>query len=269
MAAPKIDISYKVTENGRKAPNWTLDSDIEGKQSLEDILRFTKNALITISDQVLKEEQAKGFDKYPTLIVDRKFNKRLYEVNPLGIVQYVSRQAGSKILTDTYKAILERSPYGKGRYISSNVVTYNGLQIAKSLPELEKWLENRTFNAKDKIRFVNTVPYARKLERLAVTKGKARIKVDTDKRRAKKRAPGKIIFLPNGTYKLTELAIKRKYKNNSFIKFEFVPGEELGLTGAGRVYKTGKTIGKPYLYPTILIYIVEAGITDSERGSTL
>ena len=71
---------------------------------------------------------------------------------------------------------------------------------------------------------------------------------------------------PNGTYTMALQSIRRKYKSNSFIKYQVVPGGYLGLTapergsGVGRIFQKGKYKGTPYVYPSILIYVKAAGV---------
>jgi hypothetical protein len=271
MANAVFDIAYSVKESGRRAPSWDLENDLDGSATLADILRFTKGALIKISSDVLKEEQALGFDKNPTLIVDGKYNKKVDQVNPLGKIQYVARQPLKQLILDTYDAIRFRTKIVTGEYGKNNIVTFNGLQVANNLASLKKWLDSKNnFENRDIIRFINTAPYARKLERLGVTAQRTKIKQESHKRATAKnrgRTFGrKAVLIPNGVYALAFKAIQSKYKNNAFIRFRLVQGSDLGLVGPGRVYKTGKTKGRPYLYPSILISAVEAGMTDGKKS---
>jgi hypothetical protein len=263
MAQANFSVSYSVKESGKNAPNWDLSSDLDGQKTLADLLRFTKGALIRISTDVLREEQSNGFDKKPTLIVDGKFNRTIDQVNPLGKIQYVARSSLRELIVDTFDAIRFRTKVVTGEYGRNNIVTFNGYQVANSRESLNRWLDNKgSFEGKDIIRFINTAPYARKLERWGVTA--QRTKTKTKKKDKRYSAFMNQVQVPNGTYALAYKAIQSKYKNNSFIRFRLVSGSDLGLVGAGRVYKTGKTRGKPYLYPSILISAVEAGITDGK-----
>jgi len=272
---PEFGVEFSVYENGRKAPEWTIDSDLGGQQSLADFLNFTKQTLIVVADEVLAEEQAQGFDKTPVIVVDGRPGKNVFDVNPLGSIEFVSRANMSDILLATYEAILDKSPIKSGGYKSANLVTYNGTQIASDLPQLTAWLnQNQNFQNKDKIRFVNAEPYARKLERHGVTSDSARaarvLKSKQDRKLAGKSVN---VLAPNGVYYLTYRAIRNKYKRNSNIAFEFIPGEQLGVTGGigadgtrkrtNFVAKRGKP-GRTYLYPSILITVAEDGILDVE-----
>lgn len=263
---------YGYEKNGRgKATKTLFESDMDGRVTLQELLQFTKQALLTIAVDALNEEQRKGFDKEPRVLVDGSGNKRLKDVNPLGKIQFVTRQNFSQIILDTYIAIQSRSPSVTGEFFRGNVVTYNGREIARTMPQLEAWMkeiekDGFSFRPSDRIRFINVVPYARKLENLGVTKGRTKPRVDQKQR--KRSSPG-YVAVPNGVYSLAVRAIKRKYKGNSNIKFTFLPGESLGITGSDRDEKTGKPRrrtfkkdGRPYLYPTITITALEDGSED-------
>lgn len=271
MAAFNVDITVREVGSERKVPKWTLESELNRDFTLKDLSAFTKESLIKISTTALQEEQAKGFDMKPVLIVDNKFNKKVEDVNPFGKIQYVARQDLSKIIMDTWEAIETRSPVDTGTYKSNNIVTFNGAFVADSRVELESWLEDKeTFANKDIIRFINVSPYARKLERFAIHSGKRSIRRRASALSRKKGLtnlmPNQMVMVPNGAYALAFKAIQRVYKNNSFIKFRLVPGNELGITpnmnGDSGVYKRGPSKGRPYLYPTILISAVAAGLKD-------
>lgn len=272
---PDFGVEFSVYENGRKAPEWTLASDLDGRQTLQDFLNFTKQTLIVVADEVLAEEQAAGFDKTPVIVVDGRIGKNVFEVSPLGSIEFVSRANMSDILLATYEALVEKSPVLSGAYKSSNFVFYNGTQIATDLSQLTAWLNlNPDFKEKDKIRFVNIEPYARKLERHGVTSDSGRAgRVLKSKQERKVAGKSVNVLAPNGVYYLTYRAIRNKYKRNSNITFEFVPGASLGITGGigpgGKpqrtnfVAKRGKP-GRTYLYPSILITVAEDGILDVE-----
>ena len=263
MTSNKFSMTVNVKENGRKSPEWKLMSDLSGELTLHDLLKFTKNALILISSDALREEQGKGFDKFPLRLVDSSPSKEVADVNPLGKIQYIARQNLREVILYAYQAVWERSPVGKkSEYINSNVVTYNGRQVANNMDSLTRWLNSQTFNDKDKIRIVNTAPYARKLELLGVRRGvpsSQGIKWGKPSRNSKgiKNSAGQV-RQPNGAYTLATKAVKAKWGRNAFIKYELLLGTTIGLTGVGRVRKTGKDIGRPYVYPSILIYAFDA-----------
>ena len=120
----RISVDVTIIEKGlvQESKGYLRSSDIE----LADLLKYTKESLIVIADQVLKEEQSAGFDKKPIVVVDGRVGKPVQNVSPLGKIEYVSNQKTSKILIDTFDAILHRSKVYTGLYKKSNVVAWNG-----------------------------------------------------------------------------------------------------------------------------------------------
>ena len=258
---PKFEVQLSVVENGRRRPESTLDTDLNGEMTLKDILAWTKTTLIVTSDEVLREEQARGFDEKPLLIVDNRPGKDIRNVNPLGQIEFVSRADFGDILTEAYLGILNRSKVLTGTYIRSHYIFYNGSQIASDLGSLSSWLEaSPNFKNGDTIRIVNIQPYARRLELLGVTAQRTQNKREDSGRRNKKKT-GTLIKIPNGTYQLTYRSIKAKYKRNVNIRFTFLPGSSLGIVGSFKAGRAGRnSAGRPYLYPTLVFTISERGI---------
>ena len=258
MGLLKVDVEYSVYESGRKAPQYTLDTDLKGELTLAELLEFTKSSLIVIADQVLKEEQARGFDKKPIAVVDGSPYKQIIDVNPLGKIEFFSKVAIDKIMLEMYESILERSPVDTGLYKSSNYVFINGTQIATNLEELKKWLDRKpTINPNDLIRFVNIQPYARRLERLGVTAQRQQSR--TVKSRDKKQRSGSRILAPNGAYFLSFRSIKRKFKNNVGIRFNFISGANLGLSASFKEKPGSSAKVSTYLYPSISFLVSDLG----------
>ena len=165
----------------------------------------------------------------------------------------------SEIVLETYNALLYRSKVLTGAYKSSHFVFLNGIQVATDLPSLDSWLKtNPQFKNSDTIRFVNIQPYARRLERYGVTAQRSKVSRRDPGRKGQK--TGNLVLIPNGTYYLTARAIRSKYKRNSIIKFAFLPGTSLGLSGSFSGGRRGKnSSGRPYLYPSISISVQERG----------
>lgn len=266
----RATVSYQVIDKGRNATGYDLANDFNGVTTLEDLLRFTKKALITISKDVLKEEQDRGFDKSPVVVVDNRVNKKEEDVNPLGKIEYIARYQFAEIIRDTYKQILYRSPVKTGRYFKNNLVTFNGVQVASNPQELEAWLKTKTtFEDKDIVRFVNAVPYARRLENMGITRQKRQPKTATRKKKRSKQT----VIVPNGAYHIAFLNVRRRFRKNIFVAFDWLPGDQLGLLKTKEDYekltfKHGKRdadIGRPYIYPTIIIRAFGSGISDTGR----
>lgn len=261
-----FSIDYSVYESGKRAPQYTIDSDLHGEMTLDELLRYTKSSLIVIADQVLREEQEKGFDKKPVVEVDGRKDKPVIQVSPFGKIQFTARSDIRDILVETFEGIWERSKRVTGEYISSHYCFLNGVEIARSPAQLKVWFDRgQNIGDRDFFRFVNTAPYARRLERLGVTAQRSlgRTVASKDK---KKRSTVQIAA-PNGVYFLTAKAISRKYKSNSKISFGFIPGSQIGLsatfkTGGRGFGRGGRRSKKPstYLYPSIKILVSESGI---------
>jgi len=258
----KFDIDFAVYEKGKKSPEYTLDTDLNGEISLADLLKFTKQSLIIIADQVLREEQANGFDKNPITRVDGSKTKPVIAVNPFGSIEFTARQQSLDVLTEVFELLFKKSPVDTGLYINSHILFHNGKQIAKSPLELQTWISTGPkIGDKDLFRFVNIQPYARRLERLGVTE--QRQKYRTVKSRDKKQRSGfqGRILAPNGTYYLTANSLGRKYRNS--LRFNFIPGSELKLSASFKRASTGtsrrrkKRKSSTYLYPSITLYVNE------------
>lgn len=261
-----FEVDIAVSESGRKSPQYTLESDLSGEVSLLDFLKFTKQSLILIADEVFREEKLKGFDKNPVVVVDGRAGKRVEDVSPLGQIELVARTSSLEILKETYEGLIHRSKILTGTYIDSHYVFLNGTQVATDMPSLLLWLASGpAIKDKDVIRFVNIQPYARRLELLGVTNQRQQNRMEKSRRKKGGRTiTGGKIRAPNGTYFLTARAIRSKYKRNSNIRFTFITGASLGITGsfksAGK-YKRKKSASRTYLYPTIVITIQERGVT--------
>lgn len=256
-----FDVQLSVTENGRRRPEYTLDSDLNGEISLQDLLKWTKSALIITADEVLREAQGRGFDKQPVVIVDGAKNKAVTEVSPLGQIEFVSRQNFTDVLLETYQNILDLSKVKTGRYKSSHYVFLNGTQVATDLGSLQNWLaKDVEIKDNDLLRIVNIQPYARKLELMGVTAGRTLTR-KVDKGRRKGIKTGILIKKPNGVYQLASRRALRKYKNNVSIFFKFIPGAMMGLTAYFKKGRPGKnSAGRTYLYPSLVFKINQGGI---------
>lgn len=281
----KLSVQLTVTENGKKAPEYTLESDINGEISLKDFFKFTKNSLIQVADNAKREEQAAGFDKNPITIVDNSKNKPVYDVKPLGKIEYVTRDVGGyDLFLNLYDNLVKNSPIDTGHYKDSHVVMLNGEMIASNRGELQAWVDSKPQVKKNSIfRFFNMMPYSGKLEREGIT-GKRR-KLRMGKSRDRKLRAGPMVRNPNGAYYLGFKAFNKRFKNNFKIWFEFFPaaagqeglfpkrsrkGHALRYTYAGakandkRNYKrkTSKRTGHagPYVFPSIVIWVNEEGV---------
>lgn len=271
MQARKFDVTMTVTERGRKAPKYTLDADRGGAVSLEDFMRWHKEVLMSVASDVLREEQMRGFPKQPMTVVDGRKDKPLATVLPFGKIEFVAAVASAPVLVSIFEGLLQRSKVVSGYYINHHLVVFNGITIASNIQQLKAWAANPPAMKKgDTIVFVNTAPYARKLERYGVTAQRSQMRqVDSkDKNNSRRlsRPGGGKVLAPNGVYFLTFRSIRRKFKNNALIQFRLISGSDMGLNDrfseAGKYGKPDKATGKSrnYLYPSIRITIGEEGM---------
>lgn len=271
-----------VSDNDKSAPPWSLEADKNGDVTFADFTRFIKQNVVRIATEVLKEEQAKGFDSDPRTRVDNRFDRPIETVHPFGKIEFFARSEVAPAIENIYLEILKRSPEGAtGLYKNSNYVIFNNRLVAKNLGELKQFLSQqseRGFGSSDVIRFINVTPYARKLEYLGYRKdnkgdhgGK-----NLHKGRKQKLKTGKIKSAPNGAYYLAFRAA-RKYKAiANFIKFTFLPGGSNGISvmpqpGLRTTYsakgKYPKSAGRPYLYPSIVMDLSSLGAIN--KGASL
>ncbi len=262
-------VSFSVEAYVEQKGSFSVDIFNKGqlsseKMELEDLLIWTKSQLLVISDQALAEEQAKGFDKKPLLLVDGSRTKNLSDVNPLGQIEYVAKQDLGDILTIAMDSVLALSKVKSGEYKAAHRVTLNGQEVADSMAGLQKWLDSSPeIRENDIIRIVNTQPYARKLELLGVTSERSAPRKVEKKRKGVK--TGIFMKKPNGAYQLTYRKLQQ-YKKNLSVNFQFIPGSQLGLKkytdkkGREKDAKFKKG-GRTYLYPSIVFKLNRGGLS--------
>lgn len=260
MLAQSFSVDLSVSEAGRNRPEYKIDTDLNGEITLQDLLRWTKAALIVTADEVLKEEQGVGFDKKPLMLVDGKQGKDIGAVSPLGQIEFVARQDFTEIVLSAYTALLDLSKVLTGRYKASHYVFHNGHQVATDLSTLQSWIKSQpNFAERDTIRIVNIQPYARRLELLGVTADRQKRRTE-DKGRRKGQKTGQMLKVPNGAYQLAYRRIRYMFKNNALIRFKFLPGSQLGLSGKFSAKWGRGRAGRPYLYPSLVIGFQARGV---------
>lgn len=259
----KLSVEMYVQEKGfvNISKGYLRDSHIE----LEDILKWTKSQLILISDQVLHEEQLKGFDKKPVVVVDGRTNKKPIDVSPLGQIEFISRKNVGDIILAAYDMLTKLSPVDTGLYKSSHYVFLNGVQVATDLSTLEAWTKNNPqIKDNDVLRIVNIQPYGRRLELLGVTSKRQQSRRVEKKRKGV--GTGVMMKRPNGAYQLTYSRMRSRFKNNIGIFFRFIPGSQLGISA---YFKKGRKTERPgnktsakrtYLYPSLVFKVGKGGL---------
>jgi hypothetical protein len=263
-----FDVGISVVENGRKKPEYRLENDLNGETSLLEFISWAKRTLIIVADDALRDEQSRGFDKKPVVAVDNIVGKPVIEVKPFGKIEFNARVSQDDLLLPIYKEILKGSKVVTGTYIESNFVFYNGKVVASNITEMETWAKKATLVDGDIVRFVNVMPYAGKLERLGVTAQRTKNRVV--KAKDKQQRSGPTVRAPNGVYQLALRSQTRLSKRNSSIKFEWVNGSSMDLSGVRTSTKNGKPLRKTfhpssgrkgsYVYPSIIVRIQTRGI---------
>jgi hypothetical protein len=239
------------------------------KEEVEDSLKQIKEFMIAISKEVLHEEQSKGFDKKPVLLIDGRKGRKEEDVKYLGKIEYQSAIAIDEMVIESYKVILDKSKVVTGLYKSLNYVLLDNKIIATNLSELEAFFQNPPlFFPGSKIVYVNIAPYAQRLELQGVTKGRVSMKMGKSKDKQQRSGPQ--VRKPNGVYALSVRAIKRAYGKRARVKFELLPSDYLGFTrpippNSKQKFRAtfdpkGKYNSGFYILPTISITLGEEGV---------
>lgn len=256
-----IQVEVQFTDNGKRGDSQF--STGTSKSELQRILGGVREQLIVIAKNALAEEQRTGFPKNPITVVDNSTSKKVEDVNTLGKIQFLKQQQDLKVVQQLYTKLLETSPVDTGAYQRAHIVLLNGKQVASDLVSLNAFVEKqKTLVTGDTLLFVNTQPYARKLERLGISANRRAVRVLAGRKR--KGVRGGSIIAPNGVYYLAAKSITRDNKFFAQIKFQFVTGTQLGLTALNQKFRSRKNVraGRPlrtYLYPSIEIKVTQGG----------
>lgn len=261
-AISRIGVTRYYGSKNKKATPKTVDQikAENGSFTPDQIIKEIRTEATTTFNTVLKEEQAKGFDKDPIIAVDGVVGKPMSEMKPWGKIEATAKQDDKEVLLDIFRIIIQNSKRVTGQYSDSVWVMKDGNSIvARDFPSFKRFLENYkgSFSKGTQFNFVNTAPYAQHLELEGVTaksptRRSKRVKMGRASNRTKK-----MVRKPNGTMTISIRAVKRKHKYQSEIKYELIYGQKLGLTsppsgsGVGRVRQKGRSAGRYYVYPSI------------------
>jgi len=265
-----IKLNLDIVQTGKKAPKFKLLNDLTGRETLQELLENTRQVHISVAKTILKEEQGKGFDKDPRVRVDNKFEREEESVKFFGKIEYFAKRSVTEAIVDIFEELDKRSPVDTGKYSKSNVLFYNNLPVAHSPGEARAWLvtqeKSGSFKNSDTFRFINTSPYARRLEYKGVrrgTTGRNKGKNFAKRGRTVRKRDSQVLLRPQGAYYLTHRLARRKHKAiANLISFKFIPN---GGNGINIIPRAGertafKDDGRPYLYPTIVIKLAGEGI---------
>lgn len=238
--------------------------------SINEVLEDLRRELIIYADEVFEFEKKSGFTDKPRIIVDGKFNKPIEGVRPFGKIEYINTATDFvEEIIMAFDEIEKRSPRGvknpgdkfsQVKYRNFNYVYFNRKLVAKNRLELRRWAifaSKKGFSRGDEIAFVNLVPYARKLERLGVVRGKERNSSARKTRSKKSRYDNSKVSLPSGVYFQAQRSISRIFRKKAFVKpviFEPLDVQIGGMRNRFAKARTKGGVGRPYLYPMIRIY---------------
>lgn len=261
--------------DGRYTPYQVIAPMTEEETTIQVILENIRQYLIWTAKDALAQELKLGFDPYYITRVDGQNNKRIEDVKPLGKIQYFARQDILEAAIQTYLMIQMFSKVESGDYQKANMVFFNSIMIADNMVDLRKnlssILQSRTLTKDDTLRFINIAAYARRLETLGITafsigSGNKRWHMS----KPTKRRSARFLKPPNGTYWQVAKLVQKRYavlSGNKF-KFELLTGNYLGIGNLSlsrgfkrATFSRGRGIGRPYLYPTIVLRLGAEGYT--------
>jgi hypothetical protein len=249
-----------------------ITSDFEGfKKEFEFLSMDYKRFFLEHTLDVLDTEFKKGFPRDFRAIVDGVPDKKLIDVKPFGNILFINTQTDLKeAFVAAYEAILARSPMGGPKrsfpgikYKDFNWISLNDNVVARNISELQTQIDFNALRPGDVITFINIVPYARKLERFGIMRGRE-TGPRVNKRKGRKiRVNRKGTFeVPNGAYQGAQRIIRALFKGKAKVSNVKYRPQLIKIGGMTSTFQTqGKFggIGRPYLYPVIDITIQEGG----------
>lgn len=263
----KVDIS--VREGRGKSGQWSLDSDLSGQMTAVELAEFMKHALLTISQQALTESQSKGeFPKDPKdflVATDGRLGKHISDVKPFGKIEFQRKVDMGEVILFIFDEIMKRSPVLTSQFYQNNILTLNGNEVGRTRSEIDSFMRTYSPKQADIFRFVNTMPYAKRLEVRGIIRGRERGSGGEGKRReriGRNRKTGGTFRAPTGTYHLATQAANKRYRLNSVIKFKMISGAEMQIpagvnTLTGKPHRRKTLEGIAYIYPSVYLYVRE------------
>lgn len=168
---------------------------------------------IAIAREALAEEQLRGFDRNPRVIVDRRFDAPVESVKFGGRIEYAARFPIDDVVAEIFAELVARSPVLTGDYRDSHVVMVNNQSIA--------YQQGQALNLQDgdRVQIVNTQPYARKIE------GGGRVRRNrrgTNTQRVERSGSALSAQAPNGVYRVVWSWAKQRFGSLAFVDFKWV-----------------------------------------------
>ena len=213
---------------------------------IDEIREFTDDQFqefhVETAKGILKAEQAKGtFPKdprlYRTVIDSRNFDARPEEVKPFGRIDFSKKASIGEIVLFADKMIRKLSPILKGQYIMSHLITIDGNYMPRS-----KLRQGIRIKEGSKIRFINSAPYARKIEGGDIS----------DPSTGKRRKP-QSMQAPNGVYRVVFRQLKKRFGRSAFIDYGFVNLINAPTVRVTRPRRPNSPNRAPQRYPAITI----------------
>lgn len=220
---------------------------------------------VSVAKQVLAEEQAKGFDDDPLIRVDRRYGMPFEGVRPFGFIEIFARTEMGEVIEFIWRKLHEKSPVGDfdsrpghpGFYRNSHIIMVNGEQVHEyNVADLD-YDPNR-----DKVQFVNSAIYARKIEGIYTAS-----RIIDKKRRIRQRKGiwhtlGWSPQAPKGVYRVVQRMANIRYGRNMKIKFTM---SKLNLGVQVRRWWSGGRKLKNFemtdhVYPTIELIPISGGV---------
>ena len=220
---------------------------------------------ISVAKEVLREEQVKGFDDNPRILVDRRYGVPFEGVKPFGIIEIFSRSDMGEVIEFIWKKLHEKSPVGDfdsrpghpGFYRNSHIIMVNGVQVTQATIKTMNYDPH-----KDKIQFVNTTVYARKIEGIYTSSRIIDRKTRKRERKGKWHTFGWSPQAPKGVYRVVHRMARTRFGSNMDIKYT-VKKLNLGVQ-VRRWWTGGKKMNNfeltDQVYPTIEITPRTGGI---------
>jgi hypothetical protein len=178
-----------------------------------DIRAFTAD----LAADVLLDEQAKGFDLKPVVIVDGRYGASPDDVKAFGKVEYAALVNVADAAVWAWEELFRRSPVDSGEFQDSIVMMVNGVTV-NDLNELKPG---------ERVQITDLQPYAGKIER------------------------GSSDMAPNGIFRAVASATRSRFRA-VFVDFDWV---KLDLNvRAKTVSKHGAIGSRAVYYPSIKLY---------------
>lgn len=173
-----------------------------------------------------------------TTVVDGRRGAAEEQVKVGGLIRYEISPV-AEIVGEVYAELVRRSPVRTGNYVRHILTFVNGIQFdeAKAGRKIE------VYPAGAEVTFINTTPYARKIE------GGRRF-IGSFGRTDPSRRSGLSVQAPDGVFEITALAMARRFGNQVRISFEY------RTHNGADAYRPKRGEGGHLRYPAVTIKVL-------------